>query len=299
MSFLVSAVATFLLCFVLVPLVLALARMFCLYAVVHEREYLVFELFGKVRWIANEPGLHFPWLHMGPFAAFVPFFGHRRFVDMRLDQLYLRSQPVNSEEGAPMGIGVWYEMYVSDPMAFLYKNADPVGSLRANVSNATVRSLSNMKLERMLEDRHEMSRTVREEVSSKSIEWGYQIGSVYIRKVHFRDVGMIAQIEQKVVNRLRQVTAAIQQEGMNRVNVIRSAADRQAAAEFGRAAAMRPSIVGAALARVAADKDLCAALFEVLENQNLVQSDARITIIPEGSGILGELEAARRIAERK
>jgi hypothetical protein len=190
-------------------------------------------------------------------------------------------------------------MYVSDPTAFLYKNADPTGSLGANVSNATVRSLSNMKLDRMLEDRHAMSKTVREEVSAKSVEWGYQIGSVYIRKVHFRDTGMIAQIEQKVVNRLRQVTAAIQQDGMNRVNVIRSAADREAASEFGRAAAMRPSIVGAALARVAQDRELCGALFEVLENQNLVQSDARITIIPEGAAILGELEAARRLAERK
>jgi regulator of protease activity HflC (stomatin/prohibitin superfamily) len=299
MSFLISALVTFFLCFVLVPIALLLARVFCLYAVVQERECVVFELFGKVRWVASEPGLHYPWAHMGPFAALVPFFGHRRFVDMRLDQVYLRSQPVNSEEGAPMGIGVWYEMYVSDPMAFLYKNADPVGSLRANVSNATVRSLSNMKLERMLEDRHSMSRTVREEVSAKSVEWGYQIGSVYIRKVHFRDGGMIAQIEQKVVNRLRQVTAAIQQDGMNRVNVIRSAADREAASEFGRAAAMRPSIVGAALARVAQDKTLCGALFEILENQNLLQSDAKITIIPEGSAILGELEAARRLGERK
>jgi hypothetical protein len=47
--------------------------------------------------------------------------------------------------------------------------------------------------------------------------------------VHFRDMGMISQIEQKVVNRLRQVTAAIQQDGANRVNVIRSTAERSAA----------------------------------------------------------------------
>jgi hypothetical protein len=33
--------------------------------------------------------------------------------------------------------------------------------------------------------------------------------------VHFRDVGMIKQIEEKVVNRLRQVTAAIKQDGTN------------------------------------------------------------------------------------
>ena len=107
-----------------------------------------------------------------------------------------------------------------------------MGSLRANISNATVRCLSNMKLADMLESRHAMSRLVRQEVSVKSQEWGYQVGSVYIRKVHFRDRGMISQIEQKVVNRLRQVTGAIQQDGANRVNVIRSTAERQAAIEF-------------------------------------------------------------------
>ena len=32
-----------------------------------------------------------------------------------------------------------------------------------------------------------MSRVVREEVSTQSREWGYQVGSVYIRKVHFRE----------------------------------------------------------------------------------------------------------------
>ena len=79
---------------------------------------------------------------------------------MRLDQEYLRSQPVNSEEGAPMGIGIWYEMFVSDPVAYLFKNADPRGSLRANVSNATVRCLSNMKLARHAGEppRHEPDR---------------------------------------------------------------------------------------------------------------------------------------------
>lgn len=296
MSFFTAFVATFLASFILVPLGLAIARAFCLYVVIRERQCVVFELFGKVRWVADEPGLHYPWMHMGPFAALVPFFGHRRFVDMRQDQAYLRSQPVNSEEGAPMGIGVWYEMYVSDPISYLYKNADPAGSLRANVSNATVRSLSNMKLERMLEDRHTMSQAVREEVSHKSQEWGYKTGSVYIRKVHFRDHGMISQIEQKVVNRLRQVTAAIQQDGANRVNVIRSAAEREASTEFAKAAAMRPNIVGAALGAVSRDRDLCDAMFDVLEAQNLLKNQQlRVTVIPAGGALLAQLEAAAKL----
>ena len=294
MTFLISMLVTFFSAFIAVPILLALGRAFCFYAVINERQCVVFELFGKVRWVADQPGLHFPWMHMGPFAALVPFFGHRRFVDMRLDQTYLRSQPVNSEEGAPMGIGIWYEMFVTDPLAYLYKNADPAGSLRANVSNATVRSLSNMKLERMLEDRHEMSQTVREEVTQQSQEWGYQTGSVYIRKVHFRDEGMISQIEQKVVNRLRQVTAGIQQDGANRVNVIRSAAEREAATEFAKAAAMRPQIVGSALSAVARDKELCDALFDVLETQNLMQNQKLIvTLMPKHAQLLGELEASR------
>jgi len=284
MLFLTSAGITFLASFVVVPIFLFLVRVLGVYVIVQERQCVVFELFGRVRLIEDKPGIHFPWLKMGPFAPLVPFFGKKRVVDLRLDQTYLRSQAVNSEEGAPMGIGVWCEMFVSDPLAYLYKNWDPVGSLRANVSNATVRCLSNMKLSDMLETRHSMSQVVREEVSNKSREWGYMLGSTYIRKVHFRDLGMIQQIEQKVVNRLRQVTAAIQQDGTNRVNVIRSTAERQAAVAFAQAAATRPQIVGAALGEIAKDAVISAALFELLETQNLLASTSlEVTVLPPGS----------------
>jgi regulator of protease activity HflC (stomatin/prohibitin superfamily) len=251
---------------------LALARVFALYVIVRERQAVVFELFGKVRQVIFEPGLHCPWSAMGPFAVLLPLFGKKFVVDLRVDQTYLRSQPVNTEEGAPMGIGVWCEMVVRDPLAYLYKNIDPIGSLRANISNATVRCLSNLKLSDMLENRHAMSRVVRQEVSAKSQEWGYDVGSIYVRKVHFRDLGMIAQIEQKVVNRLRQVTAAIQQDGANRVNVIRSAAEREAAVEFAKASATRPRIVGMALAQIAQSPAISSALFELLETQAQLQS---------------------------
>jgi regulator of protease activity HflC (stomatin/prohibitin superfamily) len=271
-DFFKALVYTFGACFIVMPVLLAAARAFALYVVVRERQCVVFELFGKVRMVITEPGLHSPWKSMGPFAVLVPFFGKKYAVDLRIDQTYLRSQPVNSEEGAPMGIGVWCEMVVSNPLDYLYKNTDPLGSLRANISNATVRCLSNMKLSDMLESRHTMSGLVRQEVTPKSQEWGYQVGSIYIRKVHFRDRGMISQIEQKVVNRLRQVTAAIQQDGSNRVNVIRSTAERQAAVAFAKAAATRPQIVGRTLGQIAENPMIAKALFEVLETQALLAS---------------------------
>ena len=294
---LITAFVTFILAFFMVPIVLGIARMFGLYAIVNEGSCHVYVLFGKVVAVLTEPGLYFLPLKMGPAAFIINWAGRRQVLDMRLDQVYLRSQAVNSEEGAPMGIGIWYEMYVSDPVAYMFKNADPRGSLAANVSNAVVRNLSNMPLAEMLETRHTMSQSVRQEVSPKSHEWGYQLGSVYIRKVHFRDEGMIRQIEAKVVNRLRQVTSAIKQDGANQVSIIASTAERQAAIEFAKAEAMRPQIVGEALNTISADPDVANALFEILETQKITEGKAGLTLMPSGSAPLAKLFAAAPPAE--
>ncbi|MET0402346.1 MAG: SPFH domain-containing protein [Cystobacter sp.] len=264
-----------------VPLVLGLARLLGLYTTVEERTCRVYVLFGKVVAILDEPGLHFLWARMGWKALLANWLGRCHVLDLRLDQQYLRSQAVNSEEGAPMGIGIWYEMYISDPLKYLFENADPRGSLAANVSNATVRCLSNMKLEHMMESRHGMSRTVRSEVSPMSHAYGYKLGSVYIRKVHFRDEGMVHQIEAKVVNRLRQVTSAIRQDGANQVSILTSSADRQAAIAFAKAAALRPQIVGESLRRISQDPEVAGAMFEILEVQRLQESSAKVTLVPE------------------
>ena len=277
-----------------VPILLGLCRMFGLYVTVEERTCRVYVLLGKVVAVLDEPGLHFLWARIGWKAFLVNWVGRCYVLDLRLDQQYLRSQAVNSEEGAPMGIGIWYEMFISDPLKYLFENADPRGSLAANVSNATVRCLSNMKLATMMESRHAMSRTVRAEVSPMSHAYGYQLGSVYIRKVHFRDVGMIRQIEEKVVNRLRQVTSAIRQDGANQVSIITSTAERQAAIEFAKAAALRPRIVGAALQRISEDPAVATAMFEVLELQRLQEGHANVTLIPENqkSDLLTQLLVA-------
>jgi regulator of protease activity HflC (stomatin/prohibitin superfamily) len=292
-SFFIAAVATFIGFFIIVPIFLGIVRFFGLYTIVEERQCKVYVLFGKVIAVIDQPGLHLLLLKLGIKAPLVNLMGRCHVLDLRLDQEYLRSTPVNSEEGAPMGIGVWYEMFVSDPVAYLFKNADPRGSLAANVGNSTVRCLSNLRLADMLENRHPMSQTVRTEVSPQSREWGYNLGSVYIRKVHFRDAGMIKQIEEKVVNRLRQVTAAIKQDGANQVSVITSTAERQAAIEFAKAAAMRPQIVGAALQKISQDTEISRALFETLETQNIIEGEAAITLLPPKSDLLVQLLAAQ------
>jgi regulator of protease activity HflC (stomatin/prohibitin superfamily) len=292
---LLSAIATFFAMWFIVPIVLFFIRQFGFYTIVKEGTCKVFVLFGKVVGILREPGIHILPFKIGLSAFLVNWLGSTRELDMRLDQQYLRSNPVNSEEGAPMGVGIWYEMYISDPVSYLFKNADPRGSLSANVSNAVVRSLSNLPLDKMLVDRHSMSRTVREEVTPRSHEWGYKLGSVYIRKVHFRDVGMIQQIEAKVVNRLRQVTSSIKQDGTNQVNIITSTAERQAAIEFAKAGAIRPRIVGQALKSITEDKEVAEAMFEILETQKILDGKGQLTLVPAGNQILNQLLVAGKI----
>lgn len=292
MNFLIAAVVTFVACFIVVPILIGLFKMLIGFAIVQERQCHVYILFGKVVGMIDEPGFYFLFPRMGWRAFLVHWIGRCLIVDMRIDQEYLRSQPVNSEEGAPIGIGIWYEMMISDPVSYLFKNTDPRGSLAANVSNSTVRSLSNMPLDRLMCDRHGMSKTVREEVSPKSHEWGYKLGSVYIRKVHFRDAGMIRQIESKVVNRLRQVTSAIKQDGANQVSIITSTADRKAAVEFAKAKAIRPQIVGAALDKISRDAEVSATMFDILEMQKLIDGQARITIIPKHHAMLSSMLAS-------
>ncbi len=294
MTFIATTFFAFLFAAIATPILLGICRVVGLYTTVGECRSQVFVLFGKVIGVLEDPGLHIPVFSMGPKALLVRFFGTVYELDLRLDQKYLRSQPVNTEEGTPMGIGVWYEMRVSNAVAYLFENTDPSGSLQANVTNATVRSLSNMPLDHMLTDRHRMSRAVREEVSPKSESWGYRLGSVYIRKVHFRDNNMIHQIEQKVVNRLRQVTSAIRQAGANQVDVITSAAEKEAAREFAKAKAVRPQLVGRTLAEVAQDPEVSDALFQVLETSRMLESEGEITLLAAGdSGLVAQLMAAQ------
>ncbi|MCP4885412.1 SPFH domain-containing protein [Rubripirellula sp.] len=281
---------TFVLGLMFIPICLGISRMFGLYACVKECESHVFTLFGKVIGTIDKPGLNFPLSIFGPRALLIPFFGKSYTVSTAMRQHYLRSQMVNSEEGTPMGVGIWYEMQVQDPVAFLFTNANPDGSLQANVTSSTISTLSNLEMEKMLEDRHSLSRTVRHTVSPLSEQWGYRLGSVYIRKVEFTDRLMVENITEKVVKRLVQVTSAMKQDGENRVGLIRSETAFKVSQKMAEAAAARPDVVGKELNAIAKnDPQVLNTVLEVMEVDNLLASDARVDVLPDGATMLVQL----------
>jgi len=283
-------IPVFLIGLVLIPVLLAVGRSFGLYTVVSERESHVYTLFGSVLGTFDEPGLCFPITYFGPKALLVPFFGKRSTISTALRQRYLRNQMVNSEEGTPMGVGIWYEMQVDDPVAYLFENADPEGSLRANVASAALSTLSNLDMEKLLEDRHSLSRTVRQEVTPLSQKWGYQLGSVYLRKVAFTDKNMVDNITEKVVKRLIQVTSAMKQDGENRVGLIESETSRKVSQKLAEASATRPAVVGETLNEIQKqDPEILSSVMDVMETEKLLNSGAGVSVLPPHTNVLVQL----------
>ena len=281
---------TFILGLLFIPLMMGIAKTFGLFVCVKECEAQVYTLFGKVIGTLDKAGLAFPISHFGPKAMLIPFFGKRYSVNTALRQHYLRGQMVNSEEGTPMGVGIWYEMRVRDPESYLFINANPDGSLQANVTNSTISTLSNLEMEMMLEDRHSLSRTVRQTVSPLSEQWGYQLGSVYIRKVEFTDAQMVHNITDKVVKRLVQVTSAMKQDGENRVGLIKSETAYKVSQKMAEAAAARPDIVGTELNEIAkTDPEILDSVLQVMEVNNLLDSHANVDLLPDNSQFLIQL----------
>jgi len=66
------------------------------------------------------------------------------------------------------------------------------------------------------------------------------------------------------------------------VSVITSSAEREASIEFAKAAAIRPNTLGRALREIAQEPAVASALFEILETQKLLASEARLTLLASG-----------------
>jgi len=270
-----------------IPIILRLFRAFALFTIIEECEAQVFTLFGKVIGTLDEAGLAFPLFKFGPGAFLIPFFGKKYSVNTAMRQHYLRNQMVNSEEGTPMGVGIWYEMQVNNPVDYLFINTNPEGSLQANVASSTISALSNLEMETMLENRHSLSRNVRETVSPLSEKWGYRLGSVYIRKVAFTDKAMVENITEKVVKRLVQVTSAMKQDGENRVGLIKSETAFKVSQQMAEAATKRPEIVGQTLNAIRCqDPELLETVLDVMETEKLLESGAEVDILPQNATCL-------------
>lgn len=74
---------------------------------------------------------------------------------------------------------------------------------------------------------------------------------------------------------------------------------RQAAVEFGRAAVVRPAIVGNAMAEISRDPETAEPMFEPLETQRIVEGEAHLTLVrTDGHSLLAGLLSANPAGQK-
>ena len=56
---------------------------------------------------------------------------------------------------------------------------------------------------------------------------------------------------------------------------------------------MRPQIVGHALQTISQDPEICRALFEILETQNILEGKAEVVLVPLDRALLGDPIASK------
>jgi len=61
---------------------------------------------------------------------------------------------------------------------------------------------------------------------------------------------------------------------------------------------MRPQIVGAALEKISQDPEIARAMFHILETENILSSQADITLAPKHAGLLPEILSAQEAVPR-
>ena len=190
---------------------------------------------------------------------------------------------MNSEEGTPMGIGVWYEMRVGNPEDYLFENTDPRGSLRANVRNA------DGALPEQYAPAKSPRRPPRNEPARARRGFAKIRGLGIPPWLRLHSQGALSGRSNDSPDRAKGGQPAAPghlgdpSAGGNQVAIIKSGAERAAAAEFAHASAVRPYLVGKAIQEIAKDKEILNTVFEILETEKMLDGDVELTLVPRDS----------------
>jgi L-fucose mutarotase/ribose pyranase (RbsD/FucU family) len=101
---------------------------------------------------------------------------------------------------------------------------------------------------------------------------------------------MVHNITEKVVKRLVQVTSAMKQDGENRVGLIQSQTAFKVSTKMAEAASKRPEVVGQVLNAIGKDDaEILDAVLEVMETDKLLESNAKVDVLPGNASYLLQL----------
>ena len=224
---------------------------------IEDGETILVTRFGRLVATLREPGWH--WL----VDRYLPWSKVFR-VSLRRDFQDFPNICVNDARGTTVMVDIWLEFRVTDPAKATFDVAEWKHSLRNLVSHAVISILGNREFKHILCDRTQLGELLRHDISVETARWGIQIELAFIK-----NVSLLPEVSQQLFHaiaaRLERAKADLEEDGRQRVAMLRAETSAQIATLIAEAKGQYPAAVGRAYAVLKGSPEVFKAYCELYE----------------------------------
>ena len=264
-----------------VPALAWLLRLF--HIEVEDGEAVLVTRFGKLSETLREPGWHWVPDRALPFVRLIRMTLRRDF--RQIDELFVKAQ-----SGTPVVVDVWLELRVLDPVKAAFAINDWNRALHNLVSHAVISILGSREFQQILSDRTQLGELLRNDISTETARWGIEIEQVFVKNVSLLPE-VSHQVFQSVAAHLLRAKADVEENGRQRVALLRAQTDSQIAKLVAEARAQNPRAIGHAFEQIQGQPEVLAAYQELYE-LSLLRPQSLVAFKGFGDGELRHIDAA-------
>lgn len=224
---------------------------------VFPNETLLVLRFGKLANRVDDPGLHFLVDHGLPWVRTVR-------VSRRLQSLLLRDIEVHDVGGTELGVDVFVEYRITDPVKATFAIDDLTRALENVVSHGVITVLGVRQVGEILRDSGGLGDAIRRELEPETAPWGVVVHRVLLRQIR-PSLMANEQFLGEIAAKLEKVKARIEEEGRQAVALLHARTSAEVAVRVAQARGQYPRAVGTAYAAIRSDREVYEAYRELHE----------------------------------
>ncbi len=207
---------------------------------IYPDESLLVLRFGRLARRVDEPGLHVL------IDGFAPWTRTLR-VSRRIQATLLRDIEVHDVGGTELGVDVFVEFQVVDPVKATFAIENLSESVIKLVSHAVITVLGARTFDEILRDSGSLSEGVQAEIRSEAAAWGVEVRKVLLQQMRPSSMAT-EQILAEVAARLEKMKARIEEEGRQAVALLHARTAAEIAVRIAKARGQYPRAIGKAYA---------------------------------------------------
>jgi regulator of protease activity HflC (stomatin/prohibitin superfamily) len=200
--------------------------------------------FGRLARRIDEPGLHFLVDDPAPWTRTVR-------VSRRLRASLLRDLEVHDVAGTELGVDVFVEYRVTDPVLATFAIENLSDALEKLVAHSVITVLGARRCTEILRDAGALGDAIQAETTAEAAAWGVTVSRVLFQQIRPSQMAG-EQLLAEVAARLEKVKARIEEEGRQAVALLHARTAAEVAGQIAEARGQYPRAVGRAYAAMRA-----------------------------------------------